>query len=179
MFKNFIYGFILIFIPIFSKTQTLTDDLKMKKGEICLALNISEDKWEHYWEGTLYFHNQNIGTFTRQMISPMIGYGITKDLNIFAELPYVSTFASGGQMLGVQGTQDINIGLKYEIIDLTSKPINFKGLVSANYTRPASNYLSDYLPFSLGLGAQSVSLRTILFSSALEEKIFARGNFIS
>jgi hypothetical protein len=149
----------------------------MNKGEICLALNISEDKWDHYWEGTLYFHNQNIGTFTRQVISPMIGFGITKDLNLFAELPYVSTFASGGQMNGDQGIQDFNIGLKYHLVDLNSPSINFRGLLSANYTHPASNYLSDYLPFSLGLGAQSMSLRTILFASALEERIFARGNF--
>ncbi|HMP29523.1 MAG TPA: transporter, partial [Saprospiraceae bacterium] len=177
MFKNIVCTLAIIIIPIHLLAQSLNDDLKMKKGEICLALNVSEDKWDQYWEGTFLFHNQNIGTFTRSTISPFVGIGLTNNLNLFAELPYMSTHASGGQMRGVAGIQDFNLGLKYSVIHLQSSSNALKALISANYTRPASNYLSDYLPFSLGLGAQTLSFRTIVFASLKEEKVFIRGNF--
>ncbi len=157
------------------RAQSLTDDLLMKKGDICLALTVSEDKWDKYWEGSFLLQNPNIGTLTRQMVVPMMGLGFTNTLNFFAELPHVQTFASEGTMRGVAGIQDFNFGLKYQILKTDFNPASLRLFLSANYSLPASNYLSDYLPFSIGLGARTASLRTILFMNSWNEKIFIRG----
>lgn len=157
------------------RSQSLTDDLLMKKGDICLALTVSEDKWNKYWEGTQHISNPNIGTLTRQTVTPMLGLGITNIFNFFAELPHVKTFASGGDMRGNAGIQDFNFGVKYQLLKKEFDALTLRLFLSANYSLPASNYLSDYLPFSIGLGAQTASLRTIIFLNAWNEKLFFRG----
>lgn len=168
--------YVLLLINIVSlRSQSLTDDLLMKKGDICLALTVSEDKWNKYWEGTNLISNLNIGTLTRQSVAPMLGLGFTNTFNLFAELPYVQTFASGGSMRGASGIQDFNFGIKYQVLKTDFNPASLRLFLSANYSLPASNYLSDYLPFSIGLGAHTASLRTILFLNSWNEKIFFRG----
>ncbi len=176
MMKKLVYTFLFLTSLINSYGQTLVDDLTMKSGEVCIALNIAEEKWDEYWEATQLIGNQNIGTFTKQTISPMIGIGITNKINFFAELPNISTFASAGQIRGDNGFQDINVGLKYKVFSLNKRQENFNLFVSSNYTLPVTNYAADYLPFSIGLGAQTLTMRAILMAGAFNEKIFLRGS---
>ena len=157
--------------------QNLNDDLKMKKGEFCIALNLSQGNWTQYWEANTLIQNQNIGTFSRRVINPMIGIGITDRLNLFADLPYIATEASSGQMRGVSGIQDFTLGLKYNLLQSNFEKFKIALFVSGIYSIPVSNYLSDYQPFSLGLGAQTFTIQPILFFATLDEKFLIRANF--
>jgi len=144
-----------------SIAQTPLDGLMMPKGEICLAIVYENTTWDRYWEGSTIRVNQNIGTFTRQMGASMLVGGITDKVNVILSLPYVKTEASAGQMAGVQGIQDLGLSVKALFLE---KPIGkgkLTGFSNLSFSTPASNYLSDYMPFSLGFGANELGIRAI------------------
>ncbi|MBC7884218.1 MAG: transporter [Saprospiraceae bacterium] len=162
-FRTFLLCIILCICRLYTTdAQTPSDALMMKKSELCLAVIYQNDKWDEYWEGTLLRDNQNIGILTRNTVMPMVAYGLTEKLNFIATLPYVSTEASGGQMVGASGLQDFGIFAKYQVYELKKESGSFLSFVTAGFSLPASSYLSDYMPFSLGLGAEEFSLRGIL-----------------
>ena len=144
-----------------SIAQTPLDGLMMPKGEICLAIVYENTTWDRYWEGSTIRVNQNIGTFTKQMGMPMIVGGITDKVNVILSLPYVKTAASAGQMAGVQGVQDFGISVKALFLEKSIGKGKLTGFSNLSYSTPASNYLSDYMPFSLGFGANELGIRAI------------------
>lgn len=141
--------------------QTPLDGLMMPKGEICIALQYDQITWDRYWEGSTIRVNQNIGTFTKQMGMPMIVGGITDKVNVLLSLPYVKTAASAGQLTGVQGIQDLGISVKALFLEKSIGKGKLTGFSNLSYSTPASNYLADYMPFSLGFGAKELGIRAI------------------
>ncbi|MDX2248349.1 MAG: transporter [Bacteroidia bacterium] len=142
--------------------QTPSDAIMMKKGELCLALIYDYGSWDQYWEGATLRGNENIGTLTRTSLNPMIAAGITDKIGVLIALPYISTKSSGGQMAGVNGFQDINLAVKAEILNQKLGKGKLALLATGAFATPATNYLSDYMPYSLGLGAPEGTLRGIL-----------------
>ncbi|MBK8704344.1 MAG: transporter [Saprospiraceae bacterium] len=142
--------------------QTPSDAIYMDKGQICLAALYTHDTWDEYWEGTLKRDNGNIGTLTRQTVMPMFALGITERINVIAGLPWVRTSASAGQMTGVSGIQDAGLWIKAKALEFKSGESALTLHATAGLTVPASNYLADYMPFSLGLGCVDGSLRAIV-----------------
>lgn len=153
-------GFTILSLKI--AAQTPNDAQMMSKGEICVAAVYSHDAWDEYWEGTLKRDNGNIGTLTRQTVMPMFALGIHKRINVIAALPWVSTSASAGQVTGVSGIQDWGLWIKGEALNRDLGPGALTIHAVAGINGPASNYLPDYMPFSLGLGCYDGSLRGIV-----------------
>ncbi len=139
--------------------QTPSDGLMMDRGQICFAALYTHDTWDEYWEGTLKRTNGNIGTLTRQTVMPMFALGLSDRLNVIASLPWVSTQASGGQMRGVSGFQDVGLWLKATALKSTLGAGTLSIFGVLGMTLPTSNYLEDYAPFSLGLGCPDFSIR--------------------
>lgn len=154
--------------------QTPADAILMKGKEICIAPFYTHDTWNKYWEGSLLRENQNIGQLTRNTYSLMLGYGITDRLNAFVNLPYIRTSASGGQMKGAKGIQDLSLALKYSFLLRESMGFQWNILGTVGYSVPVSSYLSDYMPFSLGLGTSEYSGRMIL-EARHKTNIYFRG----
>ena len=144
-----------------SIAQTPLDGLMMPKGEICLAIVYENTTWDRYWEGSTIRVNQNIGTFTKHMGMPMLVGGITDKVNVILSLPYVKTAASAGQLTGVQGIQDFGISVKALLLEKSIGKGKLTGFSNLSLSTPASNYLSDYMPFSLGFGANELGIRAI------------------
>jgi hypothetical protein len=149
---------------IFPRTlaQTTTDAIFMKKNEICIAMMYDHGTWDHYWEGADLRTNGNIGTFTRQMAAPMIAYGLTEKMNVLVSVPYISTKSTGGQLAGVSGFQDLSLALKYNFINKELGTGRLEVIGVGIFGTPVSNYLSDYMPYSLGLGTKEGTLRAML-----------------
>lgn len=143
------------------QAQTPSDAIMMQKGQICLAAIYTHDTWNEYWEGTLKRENGNIGTFTRQTVMPMFALGITDRINVIAGLPWMRTQASAGQLRGVSGIQDAGLWVKATAFEWNAGSSRFNLYAAAGFTLPASNYLTDYQPFSLGIGCTDASLRAI------------------
>jgi hypothetical protein len=160
-----IYGsLLLVTLLYFSqvlqvKAQLPWDEIMMGRGEICAALMYEHSSWNRYWEGSYLRENANIGTFTRQMGMPMIAMGLTKKINIITSLPYVSTKASGGTQVGQSGIQDLSISAKVDWLQKQLGPGRLLFLTNAHFSKPIGNYLSDYMPFSIGFGAPEFGLR--------------------
>jgi len=144
-----------------SIAQTPLDGLMMPKGEICLAIVYENTTWDRYWEGSTIRVNQNIGTFTKHMGMPMLVGGITDKVNVILSLPYVKTAASAGQLTGVEGIQDFGISVKALLLEKSLGKGKLTGFSNLSLSTPASNYLSDYMPFSLGFGANELGIRAI------------------
>jgi hypothetical protein len=154
--------FLACFSPLTIIAQTPADAIMMRKGEFCGAVLYSNESWDEYWEGTLKRSNGNIGTFTRQSITPMFALGLSDKINVLAMLPWVSTKASQGQLQGVSGIQDFSVFVKATALnkDIGNGKLTFHPAVG--FSIPTSDYLEDYAPFSLGLGCPDLSLRGIL-----------------
>ncbi len=146
----------------------------MPKGDVCWAALYTHDSWDEYWEGTLKRTNGNIGTLTRQSITPMFAFGISDRINVLAMLPWIRSEASGGQLKAVSGFQDLSLFVKIKAVDLTAGPGQFTIHPVVGFTVPTSNYLEDYAPFSLGMGCMDLSVRGIL-QYQLNMGLYVRG----
>lgn len=144
--------------------QTPTDAVMMKQFEACFALLYDQGSWDHYWEGDYLRTNGNVGTFQRQMIMPMIAIGLHDKLNLIVSTPHIKTESkepNGGFLQGVSGFQDLGLSLKAQVFEKQVGTSKLILLTNIGFSTPMSNYLSDYMPYSLGFGASEFSLRGI------------------
>lgn len=144
--------------------QTPTDAVMMKQRESCLAVVYDYGSWDQYWEGENLRTHGIIGTYTRKTVMPMLAMGLHDKLNLIVSLPYIKTESkepNGGFLAGVSGWQDFSISLKAQLLETEIGTNKLLLLTNIGYSTPASNYLSDYMPYSLGLGAPEFSLRGI------------------
>lgn len=158
--KRFFY--LLIFFSSIGciQAQTLNDGLMMAKGDFCTGFLFSHDQWKNYWEGALKRDNGNIGRLTTQAITYAGNYGISNRLNAIVMLPYVRTHASAGTLRGLEGLQDLTLGLKYELLRKGEDKVRYFTLFGVGIvSTPVSNYTPDFLPLSIGLGSTNVSGR--------------------
>ncbi len=145
------------------RAQTIDDGVMMPKGALGSGSVYAHESWSQYWEGTLQRDNGNIGTLTTQGITWMVGYGVTDRLSVMTLLPYVWTRASQGTLQGVHGVQDLTLAAKYRLL---STPFTGRGTLYAVVVGaagiPASNYVPDFLPLSIGLASRRFAGRFTL-----------------
>jgi hypothetical protein len=159
--KNFV--FCLILMSAFTvSAQTPTDGLMMKKGEDCTMLGYSSSTWENYREGATKRNNANLGKFTAQNVMIMSSLGITNKLNVIVGLPYVKTSASVSYLQGQSGVQDLSLWLKYRILEKKTGFGDISLLATGGASIPTTNYVADFLPFSIGMQCKTASGRLIL-----------------
>ena len=152
---------LLLMQPLFLRAQTDADAIMMSKKNLCIGPSYGYSSWNHYWEGTYYRSNQNIGTVTTQMVSVMGIYGITKNLNVVAMAPYIWTHASAGTLTGQHGVQDLSAWLKWRAVDQHLGNGTFSVFVLGGASVPLTNYIAAYLPLSIGLQSKTLSARLI------------------
>jgi hypothetical protein len=174
--KNYLLtlGILFSFACNQSVAQTPADAIMMKHKEFCVALTYDYGSWDQYWEGTTLVTNGNIGTLIRTTSTPMVTYGIIDKLNFLISTPYVKTKSTGGQLAGAEGFQDLSLALKYEAFNKKIGSGKLAVLTTGMYSTPMTNYLSDYMPYSLGLGTNEVTFRAIT-QYEHESGFYARG----
>jgi hypothetical protein len=152
----------LLMAVLTASAQTPTDGLMMKKGENCSVLAYSNSTWENYWEGEKKRSNTNLGKFTAENVMFMSATGITDKLNVIVGLPYVRTSASVSYLAGQQGFQDVSLWLKYRLLEKESNMGALRVFATGGASVPTTNYVADFLPFSIGLQSKTASGRLIL-----------------
>ncbi|MFN8355175.1 MAG: hypothetical protein U0Y10_12045 [Spirosomataceae bacterium] len=153
---------IYLFVATTVFAQTPTDGLMMGKGLNCSVLSYGKSTWEYYWEGSLYRNNENIGKFTGQNVMFMNNYGISNRLNVIVGVPYIWTQASNGNLAGHRDVQDFSAWLKYKALDLKVGENKFAGFVTVGASVPTHHYKNEMLPFAVGMGAKTASVRAAL-----------------
>jgi hypothetical protein len=154
-----IYLSYLFLIPLFMSAQTDMDAIMMSKNNFCVGAVYQYSSWDEYWEGTFKRENLNLGTVSTQGIGVMGNYGITDKLNVLFSVPYLETKASAGTMKGQKGIQDLAFTLKYMPLEKTVGDAVFSLYALGSYSFPLTDYAADYLPLSLGLKSQNITLR--------------------
>jgi hypothetical protein len=140
-------------------SQTLTDGLLMSKKNLCTGFMYSHDRWTDYWEGELKRDNGNIGRITTQSITWMGAYGVTDRLNVIAMVPYVTTKASQGTLTGMDGVQDLSIGVKYNFFKKKFEKSSLNAFGVLNFSTPLSDYTPDFFPLALGTHTTNIMYR--------------------
>jgi hypothetical protein len=142
--------------------QTPTDALMMDKNQLCNAILYRNSRWSSYWEGALRRSNDNIGTNITQNLTYMANFGLGKNLNVMAALPYVWTKNTQGHLAGQRGIQDLAIWVKYRALQRRIGPGKFSAIGTLGAATPGSDYTPDLLPMSIGMGCSQMSLRGVL-----------------
>jgi hypothetical protein len=140
-----------------SNAQTDMDGLMMAKRNLCGGIVIGHSQWNHYWEGTLYRNNENIGTFTSQMAMAMANYGVSDKFNLIASAQYIKNQNSAGTLRGQQGFQDASLTAKWEFFGKSYQYAYVSFLAFGTLTAPLTNYVADYLPLSIGMQSKTAS----------------------
>lgn len=145
------------------RAQTIRDGLMMGRNSFCTGFMYSHESWDQYWEGSLKRVNGNIGTLTTQSVSWVGNYGVTDRLNVIAMTPYMWTNASQGTLRGMSGFQDVTVAAKYKLLDtaLTDKG-RLRTILLASAGTPMTDYVPDFQPMAIGLGASRYSGRLTL-----------------
>lgn len=153
------------FLAVFgqlSNAQTSADALMIPKNLFCAGVVYDHSSWTNYWEGTFKRDNGNIGKLSTNTYMVIGNYGITNKLDILFSVPYITTNASGGTLKGQSGVQDLTLTLKW----LAFQAEIGKGIFSAHAilsgSVPLTNYEPDFLPLSIGLHSESLSLRALV-----------------
>jgi hypothetical protein len=141
--------------------QTETDGLWMPKRNFCGGLIAGASSWTHYWEGTLYRNNQNIGTLSSSFLMAMGNYGVGENTNIIFSLPYISNKASAGTLAPQQGLQDLNLSVKQYLGGRNWKGSTVGLTAVGGVSTPLSNYVADFLPLAIGVRSRTLSLRIL------------------
>lgn len=150
-----------LFIPVLN-AQTDVDGLFMAKRNFCGGLLMGSSSWNHYWEGTLYRDNANIGTVSSQSLMAMGNYGITDKLNVLFMLPRIKNEASAGTLIGQQGIQDLSLLIKNELFirDYSGWLLSGVGILGGSI--PVQDYTADYLPLAIGMKSKTAMARFML-----------------
>lgn len=158
------------------QAQTPSDAVMMGSRMICILLDYRQGNFDQYWEGSSLRENQTIAEVSRRSILAMAAIGITNDLNVYVGLPHVKTESStpnGGKFAGVSGFQDFTVAVKYKAFQKEMMNGELRILGTIGFSAPATNYLADYKPYSIGNGAPELSYRGI-FQYKHNKGIYAR-----
>lgn len=145
--------------------QTPSDALMMEAKQACVLLDYNFSSFDHYWEGERKRENQTIATVQRRSVMAMVAVGILDNLNFYAGVPHIrtnSTETNGGKFAGVSGFQDLTLAVKYRWLNKELKNGQITSFATIGFSTPITNYLSDYMPYSIGSGAPELSYRLIL-----------------
>ena len=153
---------IFLSIPLLAKSQTEQDALMMPHRNLCVAGIAGYSSWTNYWEGTFKRDNANIGRYSTKSATLMLNYGLNKNVNIMAALPYISTQASQGTFSSLNGFQDVALYVKWRPIqkELGKQTISVFGV--GGFSTPTNDYNIDFMPMSVGLGSSVLSARLIV-----------------
>lgn len=157
--NKYIYLILIALLPKVASSQTFTDGLMMPKGSLCTGVIYTHDQWTKYWEGELNRKNGNIGTITTQSYMWIGTYGITDKINFLATVPYVKTKSSQGSLRGMEGIQDLTIGLKYNFFSHEFAGSKLKAFGAASFSTPLTDYTPDFLPLAIGMASNKLSIR--------------------
>jgi len=152
----------LFLLNNFTQAQTDLDAIMMGKNRFCVGPAYMNNSWKNYWEGTLKRDNANLGTVSTQSFAIMGNYGVTDNLNILFNVPYVSTKASAGTLKGNKGLQDLSVYVKYLALEKDLGKGTFSLYAIGGASVPLTNYDPDYLPLSIGLKSKTASLRALV-----------------
>lgn len=88
-FNTLLFTLLLMAVVGQVQAQTPFDAIMMKQREFCIAAVYEHNWFDEYWEGTYLRTNETIATVKRDMVMPMLAFGIFDRLTSWS-LPLMS-----------------------------------------------------------------------------------------
>lgn len=151
----------MVMSSVSATAQTEQDALMMPEKNLCVAATYGYSSWTSYWEGTFKRENENIGRLSTQSAMVMLNYGINKNLNLLATVPFVAVKASAGTLSGMSGLQDLSVAVKWKPVHLVAGNRKLSLFTVAGFTAPTHDYDIDFMPMCIGMGSKVLSARVI------------------
>lgn len=163
---NYLFVALLMMLPFSARlsAQTPSDAIMMEARQACVLLEYNYGRFDQYWEGKFLRENHTIATVNRNTFVPMAAIGILDQLNFYVGVPHIRTESSdpnGGKFARTIGFQDLSVAMKYRFLHKEKNKSIFSLLGTVGFSTPLTNYLPDYMPYSIGLGAPELSYRAI------------------
>ena len=162
--------FILLSVSaIFSSvaySQSIVDGFVKAKGHGSAVLSYSWERYDQFYFGDTKRDAPDPfgGEISTQSVSLYGVMGITDDLNVVLNLPYINAQGSGSEETGpdqsVSGLQDIELALKWRPLVFENDQGKLSFLAAAGFATPLSSYAADSV-LSIGNGATRVDGRLI------------------
>lgn len=145
------------------QAQTMDDGIMLSKLKYCTGVFYTYDTWDHYWEGSNFRSNANIGAITTRNVSYVGNYGLTDHINLLVNVPYIWTSASQGVLHGQRGWQDATFAVKAKVISLPiAKMGALRAMTVVSGSVPMSTYTPSDLPLSIGFQSKTLAGRETL-----------------
>lgn len=170
-----VIGLCVLCMAVPAVAQTDIDGIMMEKNAFCVGPMYSYSSWKKYWEGTNKRENLNLGRVSTQTYSVMGAYGVTKNINLLFNVPYVRTKATDGTLHGMKGFQDLSFFVKWKAYQrkLGDGKITLFGI--GGLSVPMTDYTPDFLPLSIGLHSKQLMARAM--ADYQQGNLFATGSF--
>ncbi|MEM7245165.1 MAG: transporter [Acidobacteriota bacterium] len=148
-----------------------TEDGFLKgKGRTELVLSLATERFDDFRFGSERMDLPPVfREIDKRSASVMVKHGLTDDLDLTVQLPYISSRADGDASLGdlpaqsESGLQDLSVQLKWRAAQ--SRDGRFSFLLNGGLTTPASDYVENAL-LSNGNGATALDLHVVFHHQA-------------
>jgi hypothetical protein len=129
------------------------------KGTGDVAVSATFERYDEFWAGETKTSNPGLGTVETRSLSLWLAYGLTDELTLFANLPWVDSEGDGSAGFAESDLQDATLLVAYRFARLGGAvQSDFVGAVGLR--TPASNYEAD-LPVSVGDGTTDGLIRFV------------------
>ena len=120
------------------------------QGHVDLAPSVTFESYDEFWVGETKVSDPGVGQVDTTSVTLWLAYGITDDLTLIANLPWVDADSDGLGGFGESDLQDLSIVGKYRFATL-GQDVKSHFVGAFGVRTPASNY-EDNLPVDVGDG---------------------------
>jgi len=120
------------------------------KGQGDAAPSVTVESYDEFWVGTTEVSDPGVGEVETTSLTVWLAYGITDDLTLIANLPWVDADSDGTGGFGESDLQDLTVLGKYRFASVGSHARS-QFLGAFGLRTPASSY-EDNLPVDVGDG---------------------------
>lgn len=128
------------------------------KGDV--ALSYTSESWDEFWVGETEVTEPALGTVDTDSYALWGRFGLTDDVALIVNLPYVSTDGDGPAPFEDSDLQDATVLALFRFASIDSGDVRHRWLVGAGLRTPASGYEAN-APIDIGDGTTDILTRLV------------------
>jgi hypothetical protein len=129
-------------------------------GQGDVALSYTSESWDEFWVGDMEVAEPALGTVDTESWTLWGRFGLTDDVALIVNLPYVSTDGDGPAPFEGSDLQDLTVMALLRFASIESGDIRHRWLLGAGLRTPASGYEAN-APIDIGDGTTDILTRLV------------------
>jgi len=153
-------GFVLALLPLAAAEALDLNGFQPARGQGTVAVSLTREGYDEFWVGDFKVSDPGVGEVEVQSLTVWLLWGLTDDLAVTVNVPWVDADSDGLGGFSDSGPQDLTALLRYRFASFESGDSRH-GLTGAlGYRTPMTDYEPN-LPVDLGDGTDDVLLRLV------------------